>query len=141
MLIMFVLCCKTWNVTKPGAWLARPSSRGSTISRFLPLLISGAAGLPLTAGSHSQSGQYPVRLEARSEACSALSLKPKQRYSFNFPDICLEMKLLDHVTIQYLNFLRSYHTVFHSGCIITSPCRQSRYCVDSLYSLSVCWGL
>ena len=42
--------------------------------------------LALTAGSHSQSGQCPGRLEARSEACSALSLKPKQDYLFNFPN-------------------------------------------------------
>ena len=36
--------------------------------------------------SHSQVGQYPGRLEARSEACSALSLKPKQDYFLNFPN-------------------------------------------------------
>ena len=34
----------------------------------------------------SQSGQGPDRLQARSEACSALSLKPKQDYFFNFPN-------------------------------------------------------
>ena len=43
--------------------------RGST--------TSVTANLALTAGSHSQSGQYLGRLEATSEACSALSLKPK----------------------------------------------------------------
>ena len=61
-------------------------SRVSTISRFLPRLIFGAASPALTAGSHSQSGQCPGRLEARSEACFALSLKPKQDYLFNFPN-------------------------------------------------------
>ena len=35
---------------------------------------------------HLQSGQYPGRLEARSETWSALSLKPKQDYLFNFPN-------------------------------------------------------
>ena len=40
----------------------------------------------MTADSHSQSGQCPGRLEARSEACSALSLKPKPDYSFHFPN-------------------------------------------------------
>ena len=55
-------------------------SRGSTISRFLPHLIYDATSLALTAGTHSKSGQCPGRLEARSEACSALSLKPKQDY-------------------------------------------------------------
>ena len=32
------------------------------------------------------SGHCPDRLEARSEAYSALSLKPKQDYLFNFPN-------------------------------------------------------
>ena len=61
-------------------WPNSPPSQGSTISRFLPRLIFGAASPALTAGSHSQSGQCPGRLEARSEACFALSLKPKQDY-------------------------------------------------------------
>ena len=39
--------------------------------------------------SHSQSGQCSARLEARSEACSASSLKPKQDHSFNFPNSAL----------------------------------------------------
>ena len=34
----------------------------------------------------TQSGQCPGRLEARSEACSALSLRPKQDYLFIFPN-------------------------------------------------------
>ena len=45
-----------------------------------PSFIYGAASLALTAGGHSQSHSSPGRLEARSEACSALSLKPKQDY-------------------------------------------------------------
>ena len=36
--------------------------------------------------NHSLSGQCPRRLEASSEASSALSLKPKQEYLFNFPN-------------------------------------------------------
>ena len=52
------------------------------ISLVLQILHSQQA----VTHSHSQSGQYPDRLEARSEACSALSLKPKQDYSFNFPN-------------------------------------------------------
>ena len=66
--------------------LVSPPPRGPTISRFLPHLIYGATRLALTAGSHSQSEQRLGRLEARSEACSAFSLKPKQDYSFNFPN-------------------------------------------------------
>ena len=61
-------------------------SGGSTISRFIRHLIFGAVSLAFTAGSHSQSGQCPRRLEARSEDCCVLSLKPKQDYSFNFPN-------------------------------------------------------
>ena len=74
MLMLFVLSCKTWNVIKPGPWLA-PAVQQSQNS--FPILPTSPA---LTAGSHSQSGQCPGRLEARSEACSALSLKPKQDY-------------------------------------------------------------
>ena len=62
---------KAWGLVGQGL------SRVSTISRFLTHLNSGAASLALVAGSHSQSAQRPGRLEARSEACSALSLKPK----------------------------------------------------------------
>ena len=36
---------------------------------------------------HSQSGQCPGWMEARSEDCFALSLKPEQDYLFNFPNI------------------------------------------------------
>ena len=87
MLMLFVLSYKTWNVAKPGAWLARPPSGAQqsqdsspTISMVLQVLHSQL----VVTHSHSQSGQCPGRLEARSEACSALSLKPKQDYSFNF---------------------------------------------------------
>ena len=40
----------------------------------------GAARLALTAGGEGtpRTGQCPGRLEARSEACSAFSLKPEQ---------------------------------------------------------------
>ena len=48
--------------------------------KISPHFIYGAANLALTAGSHSQSHRSPGRLEARSEACSALFLKPKQDY-------------------------------------------------------------
>ena len=80
MLMLFVLSCKTWNVIKPGPWLA-PAVQQSQNS--FPILPTSPA---LTAGSHSQSGQCPGRLEARSEACSALSLRPKQDYLFIFPN-------------------------------------------------------
>ena len=97
MLMLFVLLCKTWNTDKPGAWLARsslPPPPPPQSQDFCPHLIYGAASLALKAGSHSQSlpvGQCPGRLEARSEACSALSLKPKQDYSLNVPNTQLEL--------------------------------------------------
>ena len=64
----------------------------STISRLLPHLLYGAAGLALPANSLFQSEQCPGRLEARSEAHSALSLKPKQDYLFNFPNTLMKTK-------------------------------------------------
>ena len=46
-------------------------------------MIYSAASLAITAGSHSQSGQCPGRLEAKSEACSALlPLKSEQDYFY-----------------------------------------------------------
>ena len=47
------------------------------------------------------SGQCPGRLEARSEDCSALSLKPKQDYLFNFPSRDLAKSTL-LTTIYYI---------------------------------------
>ena len=88
MLMLFVLLCKTCEVAKPRAWLARPPPRAQQpqdfsliLSRVLKVLHSQQTQ---HHHHHSQSGQCPGRLEARSEACSALSLKPKQDYSFNF---------------------------------------------------------
>ena len=72
------------NVVKPGAWLTR-SPPGVQQSQHSSHLTYGAASLALTAGRHSQSGQCPGRWDARSEACSALTLKPED-YLFNFPN-------------------------------------------------------
>ena len=73
---------KTCNVAKPVSWLVRPlpgaqQSQDSSpiLSMMLPVLHSWQAVTPACPG----------RLEAGSEACSALSLKPKQDYLFNFP--------------------------------------------------------
>ena len=58
--------------------------RGPTVSRSIPYVICGATWFALSRQSgHSQSGQCPGRLEARSEACSAWSLKPKQDMSLS----------------------------------------------------------
>ena len=110
------LPCKTWNATKPGAWSARPppgAQQSQDFSLILSLVLQKVLhSQRVVTPSHSRSGRCPGKLEARSEACSALSLKPKQHCSFNFPNIHPEVKLLDRVTIQYLIFLRSYHTFF-----------------------------
>ena len=83
-----VLFCKSWNVVKSWEWLARPPpgaqrSQGSSpiLSKVLQILHSQQAVTP----SHSQSEQSPGRLEAGSEACTALSLKPKTRL-LHFPN-------------------------------------------------------
>ena len=34
--MLFVLLCKTWNVVKPGAWLARPLSGAQQSQDFPP---------------------------------------------------------------------------------------------------------
>ena len=85
LLMLSVLLYKTWNVVKPGLGWPGPL-QGLNNLKISPHPIYGAASLALTAGSHSQSGQCPGRLEARSEACCALYLKPKPDYSFNFPN-------------------------------------------------------
>ena len=38
MLILFVLSCKTWNVVKPGAWLASPPSGAQQSQDSSPIL-------------------------------------------------------------------------------------------------------
>ena len=92
MLILFVLLCKTWNAAKPEAWLARPppcSQQSQDCSPILPMVLQVSHSQQAVTPSHFQSVQYPGRLDARSEACSALPLKPKQDYSFNFPNSAL----------------------------------------------------
>ena len=73
MLMLFVLSFKTWNVVRPGAWLARAPSG---VQQSQDYLICGAAS------SYSQSPT--VRAESRefrsTESCSAFPLKPKQDY-------------------------------------------------------------
>ena len=69
---------------------------------------------------NSQSGQCPGRLEARSEACSALSLKPKQDYIFNFLSNSLNINWL-YVKLQVL-FCREisvWFSFFWISCCFT----------------------
>ena len=80
-LLMWMLCVlswKTWNVARGLVGQTPPGSQQSQdsfpiLSKVFQVLHSEQAVTP----SHSQSGQCPGRLEARSEACSGLSLKPK----------------------------------------------------------------
>ena len=85
MLLLFALLCKTWSVVKPGAWLTG-LLQGLKNLKIFPTFYLWCCSLALTSGSHSQSGQCPGRLYESSETCSALSLKPKQDYIFNFPN-------------------------------------------------------
>ena len=87
MLMLFGMSRKTWNVVKPGAWLTRVRP-GAQQFQDLSLILS-----MVMQGLHSQQAvraltvrACPGRLEARSEACSALSLKPIKDYIFNFPN-------------------------------------------------------
>ena len=87
--MLFALLYKTWNAVKPGAGLTRPvpgSPQSQDFSPILPMVLQVLHLLQTVTPSHSQSEWRPGRLEARSEACSASSLKPKKDYSFNFPN-------------------------------------------------------
>ena len=94
--MLFVFSWTTWTVAKPEAWLPWPPPGAQQSQDSFPppppsylwgfVLHSQLTVLP----SHFQSGQCPGRLEARSEAHSALSLKPKQDYFKNFPNSLLD---------------------------------------------------
>ena len=91
-LMLFVLLCKMWNVVKPGAWLARPllGAQQSQDSPILSMVLQILHSQQTVTQSHSWPGQCPGRLEVRSEACFALSLKPKQDYLISLtPDLPL----------------------------------------------------
>ena len=84
-----VLLHKTWNVVNPGAWLVRPPPGAQQSQDFSPIssmVLHILHTMQAVTRRYSQSGQCPGRLEARSEACSASSLKPKLDGSFNFPN-------------------------------------------------------
>ena len=105
MLMLFVWLCKTWNVVKPGAWLARlpPGPQPSRdFSPFLSMVLHVLYSQQTVTQSHSWSGQCPGRLEARSEACFVLSLKPKQDYLISLtpdlPLVCMIRELRSSVT-------------------------------------------
>ena len=95
MLMLFVLLCKTWNVVKPGAWLTRPppgAQQSQDFCTILSVVLQVWHSQQAVTHSHSNSGQHPGRLEARSEACCALLLKPKQDYLFNFSHLYVGSK-------------------------------------------------
>ena len=78
----FTSMCKTWNVVGPRAWLTAHLQHLSNLKFHpLPPVLSWCCR-PCAQSSycHSESGQCPGRLEARSAAHSAWSLKPKQDY-------------------------------------------------------------
>ena len=86
MLMLFVLPCKTRNVDKPWSWLARPLPGDQQSQDSFP-------SLSMVQDLHSQQAVRALTVReasrlfgSRSEACSALSLKPKQDYLLNFPN-------------------------------------------------------
>ena len=91
--LMLLFCLEKWTVVKLVGMLGQTSSRGSTVSSFtlyLPM-ICGATRLALNSTQVVRT--FTVRTVSRqvrrkSEDCSALSLKPKQDYLFNFPNTC-----------------------------------------------------
>ena len=96
--MLFVFSWTTWTVAKPEAWLPWPppgaqqsqdSSPPPPPSYLWGFVLHSQQTVP---PSHFQSRQCPGRLEARSEAHSALSLKPKQDYLFNFPNTLMKTK-------------------------------------------------
>lgn len=92
MLMLFVFSCETWNTVKPGSWLARSppgSQQSQDLSPILSKVLRVLRSQQAVAPTPSQLGQCPGRLEARSEVCSALSLRPKGDCSFKFPNTCL----------------------------------------------------
>ena len=83
-----VLFCKSWNVVTSWEWLARPppgAQQSQDSSPILSMVLQILHSQHAVTHSHSQSEQRPGRLEARSEACTALSLKLKTRL-LNFPN-------------------------------------------------------
>ena len=52
-----------------------------------------------------------------------------------FPDICSGLELLDHMGTLFLLFLRSFHTVFHSGCTSLHSPNSVRGFPSSAYPL------
>ena len=94
----------------PGSQQSQDSA--PILSMVLHVLHSQQAVTP----SHSQSGQCPGRLEARSEICSALSLKPIQDYSLNFPNTGTCSSSMFEILRNYHTFSKwLYHFTFSPG--------------------------
>ena len=89
MLKLLVLSCKNWMLLSLGLGCPGPLQGHNHLKILPPSYIwcckSCTHSRQLLSVS-SPSGQCPGRLEVRSEAYSALSLKPNQDYLFNFPN-------------------------------------------------------
>ena len=100
--MMYVLSCKTWDVVKPGAWLARTPPGAQQSQDSSPILYTVLQVLhsqKTVTVSDSPSRQCPGRLEARSKACSALSLKPKQDFLISLPSTSIVPHLWTHTSL------------------------------------------
>ena len=89
MLKLLVLSCKNWMLLSLGLGCPGPLPGHNNLKIPPPSYIwcckSCTHSRQLFTVS-SPYGQCPGRLEVRSEAYSALSLKPNQDYLFNFPN-------------------------------------------------------
>ena len=133
MLMLFVLSCKTWNVAGAwglvGAWLARPPL-GVQGPQDSSLILSKVLQVLHSAHSYSQSGYCPHRLEARSETCTALSLRPKQDYFLKISLTPLSVSLWkcsEFMLCAHLGFVHFSTWMSHlsKNVYITQKCRGS----------------
>ena len=88
---MLVLACETWTVAKAGTWLPWPPPGLNNLKAPPPSSLRCCRSFTPSRQSLTATPS-PDRLEARSEVCSALSLKPKQDYLFNFPNTLMKTK-------------------------------------------------
>ena len=88
-----MFCLEKWTVVKLGGMVGQTSSRGSTISSFMLYFIYNLWYHKICTHSSQVVRAFMVRsvsskVRTKSKDCSALSLKPKQDYLFNFPNTC-----------------------------------------------------
>ena len=87
LLMLFVLSCKTWNVNKPGAWLASP------LQELNSHKISPSSYLYCSKSCAHSRQSLTVRAVSRQVRSNARGLPAL--YSFNFPNTSRHPEQLD----------------------------------------------